>query len=124
MTGVERAKDHPKFEMGENAITSYAAPSRGSTENILFRAELPPGGALPRHHHDHLDVFVVVAGSGTMVIGDESMPVQVGDSVVVPTGEWHYLEAGDQGCQIIVTMDVGTLFIREDGSRTVPAWGE
>jgi quercetin dioxygenase-like cupin family protein len=62
---IERAADHPTFELGGNAITSLAAPARGSDETALFRIDLPAGGALPAHHHDHFDVFTVAAGSAT-----------------------------------------------------------
>jgi quercetin dioxygenase-like cupin family protein len=67
---VERAPDHPTFELGGNTVTSLAAPSRGATDAALFRTELPPGGSLPAHHHDHLDVFVVQAGDLTVFIDD------------------------------------------------------
>jgi quercetin dioxygenase-like cupin family protein len=120
--GVERADEHPTFELGGNTITSYAAPSRGAGEAALFRTDLPPGGALPRHRHDHLDVFVVEAGSGTVHIDDASSEVQVGDSVVVPTGASHFFVAGDRGASLVVTMLAGTKMIREDGSETVLPW--
>ena len=40
---VERATDHPTFELAGNHVTSLAAPSRGSEEVALFRTELPRG---------------------------------------------------------------------------------
>jgi quercetin dioxygenase-like cupin family protein len=120
---VERAADHPTFELGGNAITSLAAPARGSDESALFRVELPPGGALPRHHHDHFDVFTVAAGDATMHLGDASAAITTGDSVIVPPGEVHWLEAGGSGVAIVVTMLAGTKLIREDdGSVVVPPW--
>ena len=62
---VERAADHPTFEIGGNAVTSFAAPARGAKEAALFQIELPPGGGLPPHRHDHFDVFTVTAGGGS-----------------------------------------------------------
>ncbi len=41
---VERAADHPTFEIGGNVVTSLAAPARGADEAALFRIHLPPGG--------------------------------------------------------------------------------
>jgi len=119
---VERANEHPTHELGGNTIASLAAPSRGSTEVALFRTEVPPEGGLPRHHHDHLDVFTVERGGGTFQIGDERFVVGPGDSVVVPIGEWHHLEAGTDGATITVAMLAGTKLMREDGSETVPPW--
>ena len=120
---VERAADHPTFEVGGNAIVSLAAPERGSDETALFRVDLPPGGALPRHHHDHFDVFTVTAGRGTMHLGEEVAELVMGDAVVVPPDVVHWLEAGPEGASIVVTMLPGTKMIREDdGSVVVPPW--
>ena len=81
---VERAADHPTFEIGGNAVTSFAAPARGADEAALFQIELPAGGGLPPHRHDHFDVFTVTAGGGTVYLGDEASTLAAGDSCVVP----------------------------------------
>lgn len=83
---VERADEHPTFEIGGNTITSLAAPSRGSDEGALFRADLPAGSGLPPHRHDHFDVFTVVEGGGTVHLGDDAFELTPGDSVVSPWG--------------------------------------
>ena len=101
---VERAADHPTFELGGNTIVSLA------------------GGGLPRHHHDHLDVFAVETGGGSFHLGDETITLEPGDSVVVPIGAWHHFVAGAGGATLAVTMLAGTKLIREDGSETVPPW--
>lgn len=120
---VERAADHPTFELGGNAITSLAAPARGSDETALFRIDLLPGGGLPAHHHDHFDVFTVAAGGATMYLGEEVTAIAAGDSVVVPSGVVHWLEAGDEGASVLVTMLAHTKLIREDdGSVVEPPW--
>lgn len=120
---IERAADHPTFELGGNAITSLAAPSRGSDESALFRIELPAGGSLPAHHHDHFDVFTVIAGSATMHIGEEESEVVAGDAVVVPSETVHWLTAGDDGATLVVTMLAYTKLVRaDDGSVVVPPW--
>jgi quercetin dioxygenase-like cupin family protein len=119
---IERAHEHPTFEAGGNTVTSFAAPSRGATEVALFRTEVPPGGGIARHHHDHLDVFTLERGSCTFFVGEESLEVSPGDSMVIPIGVWHHFEAGADGATLTVVMLGGTSFIREDGSRSVPRW--
>ncbi|HEY7762303.1 MAG TPA: cupin domain-containing protein [Actinomycetota bacterium] len=120
---VERADEHPVFELGGNTITSLAAPSRGADEAALYRVEVPAGGGLPPHRHDHLDVFTVASGGGTFHIDDEVFELRAGDSVVVPIGAAHHLEAGDEGATIVVTMLAGTKLVRtDDGSEVVPPW--
>ena len=119
---LERAADHPTFEIGGNSVTSFAAPSRGAHEVALYRIDLPPGGGLPPHRHDHLDVFTLTAGGGVFHLGEEHAPVEVGDSVVVPIGVRHYLEAGPDGASIVAAMHPGTKLVRDDGSEAVPPW--
>lgn len=119
---IERAGEHPTFELGGNRITSFAAPSRGADEAALFRIDLQPGGSLPRHHHDHLDVFFVERGSGVFHLGEDEHGLSAGDSVVVPIGAWHHFVAGEGGATLVVTMLAGTKLIREDGSESVPPW--
>ncbi|MFI5393609.1 MAG: cupin domain-containing protein [Myxococcota bacterium] len=120
---VERAADHPTFELGGNTITSLAAPARGADEAALFRIDVPDGGGLPAHHHDHLDVFTVERGGGTFHIGEETFELTAGDSVVVPIGEVHYLVAGLEGASMVVTMLAGTTLVRaDDGVELVPPW--
>ncbi|MEO8422998.1 MAG: cupin domain-containing protein [Actinomycetota bacterium] len=119
---IERSADHPIFELGGNAITSYAAPARGAEEVALYRADVPPGGGLPPHTHDHFDVFTVVAGEGIFHLWADTTEVAVGDSVVVPIGVRHFLEAGSEGASLIVAMLPGTRLIRDDGSELVPEW--
>jgi quercetin dioxygenase-like cupin family protein len=119
---IERSADHPMFELGGNAITSFAAPARGSEKVALYRADVPAGGGLPPHTHDHFDVFTVVAGGGVFHLGDAASDIAVGDSVVVPVGVRHYLEAGSDGASIVVAMVPGTKLFRDDGSEIVPQW--
>jgi quercetin dioxygenase-like cupin family protein len=119
---VERSDEHPVFELGGNQITSFAAPSRGAADAALYRIDLPPGSGVPRHHHDHLDVFTVAEGRLTVHLGDSRTEVATGDSVVVPAGDWHHFVAGPDGASVIVTMLPGTKLVREDGSAVVPPW--
>jgi quercetin dioxygenase-like cupin family protein len=119
---VERAEDHPVFELGANTITSLAGGARGATEAVLFRIEMPPGEGLPPHQHDHLDVFTVVEGEGTAYIDGDSTPMVAGDSAIVPVGARHHVEAGAEGATLVVTMLTGTKLIRDDGTESVPPW--
>ena len=119
---VERAADHPTFELGGTTVTSYAAPARGSHETALYRVDLPPGEGLPAHRHDHFDVFLVVSGDASLELGDETVELLRGDCVAVPIGVRHVLQAGPDGCSILVTMLGGTQMFRDDGIEMVPEW--
>jgi len=119
---LERAADHPKFELGNLEITSFVAPARGGYECALYRVDVPAGEGLPPHRHDHLDVFMVLGGGGRFHLDEETFELGIGDSVVVPVGVRHYLEAGSDGAELMVAMLAGTKMIRDDGSEAVPPW--
>jgi len=119
---VERAADHPTFENAGNTITSLVAPARGSEDVALFRADIPPGGGIPRHRHDRFDVFVLLVGGVTFHLGDDTIKLVAGDSAVVPTGVRHGLEAGPEGASILVAMLPNTMMIRDDDSEVIPDW--
>jgi quercetin dioxygenase-like cupin family protein len=118
----ERGADHPTFDLGGTAITSFIGPSRGGTECVLYRADLSPGSGLPPHRHDHLETFAVLSGGGTFHIDENVFEIGSGDSVVVPVGARHFLEAGPEGAVLMVAMLPGTVMIRDDGSEAVPPW--
>ena len=94
---VERADDHPTFEIGGNTVTSYAAPTRGSEETALFRIDLPAGSGLPPHRHDHFDVFTLVEGEGVLHLGEDVHELVPGDSAVIPTGNSTGWSPGPRG---------------------------
>jgi len=119
---VERANEHPTFDSMGNVVTSLAAPARGATDAGLFRTEVPPGGGLPKHRHDHIDVFAVERGTCTFHLGEEVYELEAGDSAFVPTGIWHHLDAGAEGVALTVTMLAGTRIEFEDGRALVPPW--
>jgi quercetin dioxygenase-like cupin family protein len=118
----ERAGKHPTYDLGGTAITSFIGPSRGGTECVLYRADLAPGSGLPPHRHDHLEAFAVLDGGGTFHIDEDTSEIGPGDSVVVPVGARHFLEAGREGAVLMVAMLPGTVMFRDDGSEAVPPW--
>jgi len=102
-------------------VTSLIAPSRGGFECALYRVVSSPGHGLPPHRHDHLDTFTVTAGGGLWHLDEATFELRTGDSVVVPIGVRHFLEAGPEGATFVVTMLPGTKSILDDGSELVPA---
>lgn len=71
----------------------------GAGGQSLAEATLGPGGESVLHrHHRSEEIYHVTAGSGIMTLGDQSLPVAVGDTVRIPPGTPHRLRntgAGD-----------------------------
>ncbi|MBT2383466.1 cupin domain-containing protein [Streptomyces sp. ISL-11] len=59
----------------------------------LGRAVVPPGGETePHDHHEEHEAFVLISGSGLMVIDDETRPVTAPSAVLIPNGSRHQLK--------------------------------
>lgn len=59
----------------------------------IARIDLRAGAVVPRHAHPHEQVANVLEGSLRFVVGDEEQVVTAGESVIVPGGVEHEVEA-------------------------------
>jgi quercetin dioxygenase-like cupin family protein len=68
----------------------------GGDQVLLCRVRYEPGKQVPRHAHEHSEqLMVVIEGSVTMTIGDETRELQPGDVVCVNRGIEHELHSSD-----------------------------
>ena len=68
----------------------------------LARVLLAAGAVVPEHHHDSEQIANVLSGRLRFVIGDEEREVMAGESVLIPGGVPHRVEALDDS----VVLDV------------------
>ncbi len=70
----------------------------GSEQLSLLYAEIAPGEAIPPHRHwagagdarhGVEEGFHVLAGTGTVTVGDEERPLEAGSFCVMRAGEFH-----------------------------------
>jgi len=60
----------------------------------LAEAVVAPGAATRRHrHHASEELYHVTAGTGVMTLGDERFTIAAGDTVLIPPGTAHCVEA-------------------------------
>ncbi len=58
----------------------------------LAEARLPEGAQTTSHFHPKTEeIYYILAGSGTMRIGQESRAVGPGDAIAIPPGEEHQI---------------------------------
>jgi mannose-6-phosphate isomerase-like protein (cupin superfamily) len=87
-------------------VTSYATkdgseirelmhPSvHGNRNQSLAEATVAPGARTQRHlHRTSEELYHVTAGSGRMTVGDRSFDVGPGDTILIPPGTPHFIEA-------------------------------
>lgn len=82
-----------------------------------------PGQRLSLQKHAHREEhWVVVAGSGTITVGGDSIAATPGVTAHIPEGEWHRLEAGD--CELkLIEVQRGSLLYEEDIIRSDDDYG-
>ena len=64
-----------------------------------------PRGTDPQTPHDRDEVYVIQAGSGIFVLGDDEQPFETGDVLFVPAGKPHrFKDFGDDfGAWVVFT---------------------
>lgn len=83
----------PYFEKRPwGAFTKFADNEKVTVKIITVN----PGQAFSLQTHSHRDEFwKIISGNGTVVIGDESFPVESGKEFDIPRNTKHRLTAGD-----------------------------
>ena len=94
-----------KYVFGTERLTRYQFPTH-TTDLVMDRAQaacsevfvviIRPQHASPLHRHDDMEqIFHVMAGRGTLTIGEakQQFPVKAGDVVRVPINTWHSIRA-------------------------------
>jgi unsaturated pyranuronate lyase len=67
-------------------------------ERVSFAVvELEPNSLVPEHHHDNEQVGVLLSGSLTFRIGDETREVRRGGTWSIPADVPHQVQAGPDG---------------------------
>jgi uncharacterized cupin superfamily protein len=91
------AEDRPGYECVERDL----ARAGGSVATGLRHVVLEPGrlNCPPHCHSAEEEIFVVLDGDGTLLLGDDEAPVRAGSVVARPPGTRvaHALRAGDGG---------------------------
>lgn len=97
--------DRARFRWDDVTIEGYADPSvAGVTKQVVIGAregaphysvryfELAPGAksSFDRHEHDH--GVIVLAGSGAVLLGEQSHEIAFGDVIYVGPNETHQFE--------------------------------
>ena len=86
---VQRWLDEPVEELTPSIGRQLVHTSTMTVARIHLRA----GAVVPRHEHSHEQVATVLDGSLRFVVGDEEHVLSAGESMIVPGGVPHEVEA-------------------------------
>lgn len=118
-----RAGELTPVEKAERRVLVLSDPGRGAgamqaTASIYLGMQLLlPGETAPAHVHTPSAVRIVVEGKGGYTVVDgEKLPMEEGDLVLTPGGEWH--DHGHEGTEPVVWLDALDLplFVYLEGS--------
>ncbi|WP_137701727.1 cupin domain-containing protein [Marimonas lutisalis] len=105
-----RAGELTPVEKAERRVLVLSDPGRGvgamqATASIYLGLQLLlPGETAPAHVHTPSAVRIVVEGKGGYTVVDgEKLPMEEGDLVLTPGGEWH--DHGHEGEEPVVWLD-------------------
>jgi Uncharacterized conserved protein, contains double-stranded beta-helix domain len=93
--------ERPSTEAVDGAHLTLLA---GGTEANIQQFTIDPGAVVPEHSHPHEQVGYLLEGTLTFTVDGESLPVEAGDSYVVPGGEPHGAE--NKGDTAAVGLDI------------------
>lgn len=93
-------------------LTQLATGAEMSVQH--FRID--PGAVVPEHSHPHEQAGWVEAGEAFFLVGSAELPVEAGDSFVIPGDEPHAVEV--RGDEPLVGVDIF------HPPRESPAWEE
>lgn len=99
-----RYADIPAYVTRDGStIRELLHPSVSPVRNqSLAEAVVAPGGRTLLHRHLRTEeIYHVVSGGGIMVLGAEQFSIAVGDSVLIPPGTAHCVEASGDGLVIL-----------------------
>ena len=88
-----RREDKPSFTtLDGSVVRELLQVGDGARNQSLAEAVVPAGGETVAHRHRQSEeIYVFVAGSGTMRLGQESFEVRAGDAVLIAPGTPHKL---------------------------------
>ena len=102
---VCRAAEADLFVQPWGQIAWSASQKLGNSTRLTFgRVLLKAGEHTPRHRHPNCDeILYVLAGRIEHSLGEASFILETGDTISIPTGEWHGARVlGEHAAEMII----------------------
>lgn len=80
--------------------------SDGAPNFALRSFRVEPGGHTPRHSHDFEHEVYVVAGEGTVLLGDTEHAIKAGDVIYVQAEQEHQFKSGASDLRFLCMVPV------------------
>jgi quercetin dioxygenase-like cupin family protein len=97
VAGFDDLQDLPVIQVWETVVARAVHGERQS----LAVVELDPNALVPEHQHENEQLGIVLAGSLTFRIGDETRVLGPGETWTIPSNVPHEVTAGPAGAVVI-----------------------
>ena len=93
---VLRRDEGTVFAGSDSSIIVKASPEQGSQNDITIVQKIAPGKGTGLHSHKDVDeIFYVIEGTGTAVLGTKTYEVEAGDFIFIPKNLDHKIRKYD-----------------------------
>ncbi len=122
--GIVQTEPTDTFTTAGGTMTRLATPSRGSTELAVWRVRIELGMSGPLHAIDREQVWVALGGTLTAQLGEETVTVAPGDTLVLPASVMRQVRNdGDTPFEALVSCPAGAHAFLPDGKDVgTPPW--
>lgn len=115
------AAEAPVFALAGCTFTGLAAPSRGASENSVWRIAVEPGAPGVPHSVTREEIFVALSGSAELTLGGVVQTLRAGDAAVVPAAsEFSLANPHQEPFLAVVVLPVGGQAVTAEGTFTPP----
>jgi mannose-6-phosphate isomerase-like protein (cupin superfamily) len=120
---ILKSSSAPRFDLPGLHVTGLASPARGSRETSVWRLTLAAATAGARHSVDREELFVALAGRAVVELGDETLELAAGDTLVVPPNvQFALSNPHAEPFEAIAALPVGGRARMPGGEPFVPPW--
>jgi quercetin dioxygenase-like cupin family protein len=81
---VVRSTESRRTETPNAVMTTLASPTQGQASTSVWRVEMEPGQAGPLHAFDAEQVWTVLTGGASVLLGTDIVAAGPGDTLVLP----------------------------------------
>ncbi|MFE7797971.1 cupin domain-containing protein [Nocardia sp. NPDC057440] len=120
-----KSANAPTFRAPLMTAVGLAAPSRGSSENSVWRFTLEAGNPGHAHAVSREEIFIALSGRAQVIIDGETGELCAGDALVIPAHTvFHLSVPGDEPFEAVAVLPVGAYAQAPGGDRVSPPWAQ
>ena len=98
MSNLTDIATHPLLDLWGDAVRARRVEGERITLALM---ELAPSSTVPGHRHENEQLGMVITGSLTFTIGDETRQLGPGGTWRIPSDTFHQVEVGPDGAVVI-----------------------